>query len=338
MSFCGNCGSDNPASNRFCFNCGAELPPAPVEPQMGQTPVNNEVERIAAYNPQKNYNAAASPVPQVQQQPQLDQQQPQYGQQPYQQPAEQYQQQPYQQESAQNPYQQPYQQQPQYGQQQPQYGQQQYQQQPPYGQQPQYNQQPYQPYGQPQYGQPYGQPAAAGMMVMDSSMGTNKNLRFIGMGLAIAAFVVTIVALCAIGVITPKDSDSLQSLISFGLSSEGTVVLVFAILSIVIGVASIIIPMFFVVSGVCTILTAALPMINEGLKLYVDNTGFTLVLVLGIVVIALGVIASLVMNKYVRSNVRNVTMFQCSLFTWIGIRDSANKQPDNPYQQQPPYY
>ena len=336
MSFCGNCGSDNPASNRFCFNCGAELPPAPVEPQMGQTPVNNEVERIAAYNPQKNYNAAASPVPQVQQQPQFDQQQPQYGQQPYQQPGEQYQQQPYQQGSAQNPYQQPYQQQPQYAQQQyqqqPQYGQQQYQ------QQPQYNQQPYQPYGQPQYGQPYGQPAAAGMMVMDSSMGTNKNLRFIGIGLAIAAFVVTIVALCAIGVITPKDSDSLQSLISFGLSSEGMVVLVFAILSIVIGVASIIIPMFFVVSGVCTILTAALPMINEGLKLYVDNTGFTLVLVLGIVAIALGVIASLVMNKYVRSNIRNVTMFQCSLFTWIGIRDPANKQPENPYQQQPPYY
>ena len=79
-------------------------------------------------------------------------------------------------------------------------------------------------------------------------------------------------------------------------------------------------------------------MINEGLKLYVDNTGFTLVLVLGIVAIALGVIASLVMNKYVRSNVRNVTMFQCSLFTWIGIRDPVNKQPENPYQQQPPYY
>ena len=35
---------------------------------------------------------------------------------------------------------------------------------------------------------------------------------------------------------------------------------------------------------------------------------------------ALGITASMVMGKYVRSNVRNVSMFQCNLFTWTGIR------------------
>ena len=75
MTFCGNCGSDNPAENRFCFNCGAELPPAPEGPQMGYNPtMNNEVERIPAYNPNANYYNQAPPVQQQYQQ------QPPYGQ------------------------------------------------------------------------------------------------------------------------------------------------------------------------------------------------------------------------------------------------------------------
>lgn len=330
MTFCGNCGSDNPAGNRFCFNCGAELPPAPVEPQMGNNPtVNNEVERIGAYDSNANYySAAAAPVQQQQQQqyqqPAYDQQ-PYQQQQPYQEAQQPYQQQPYQQQ--QDPYQQQYQQQ---GYQQP------YQQAPPQPayQQPVYGQQPYQ---QPQYGAQPGQKLP--MAFLYGAPNNNKNFRFIGMAVSLAAFVMTVVAICAIGLIKNPETDSLQTLISFGLNdSNGLFILVFSILSILIGVVSIIIPMFSVVSGVCTILTAALPMINKGLAPYVNDGNFVLIIVLGIAAIVLGIAASFIMNKYVRSNVQHVTMFQCSLFTWIGIRMPQTNQMQEPYQQQPPYY
>ena len=178
------------------------------------------------------------------------------------------------------------------------------------------------------------------MVYLYGAPNNNKNLRFIGMILSIAAFALTVVAVCAIGIIKDPETDAIQTLISFGLNdSNGMFILVFSILTIVIGVASIIIPMFSVVSGVCAILTGALPMISTGdLPQCVVNSGFYTILALGIAAIVLGVAASFVMNKYVRSNVQNVTMFQCSLFTWMGIRVPADRMAQNPYQQQPPYY
>jgi len=193
-----------------------------------------------------------------------------------------------------------------------------------------------QPYGAAPYPNQPGQKVP--MTYLYGAPNNNKNLRFVGMVMSIGAFVMTVVAICAIGLINNPDTDSLQTLISFGIGDKnGLFILIFGILSIGIGVVSIFIPMFSVVSGVCTILTAALPMINKGLAPYVDNGNFILIIVLGVAAIVLGVAASLVMNKYVRSNVQHVTMFQCSLFTWMGIRVPANMQQD-PYQQQPPYY
>lgn len=308
MTFCGNCGSDNPAENRFCFNCGAELPPAPEGPQMGYNPtMNNEVERIPAYNPNANYYNQAPPVQQqYQQQPPYGQP---YQQQPFQPPAQQYQQPQYDPSYQQQPYGQSYQQQ--------QYA------------------APMQQQWQPPYGQPYPQQSGRGKMVfLQGSPNNNTNLRYVGIGLSIAAFVLTIVALAAINVIDSK------SLISFGLDKDGQImILVFSIVAIVVGVASILVPMFTVVSGVCVIMTDALLKISNNLAAThtIDDGGFAIIIVLAALVMVLGIASSFVMGKYVRSNVRNVTMFQCNLFTWTGIKGSQRDQVQTPYQR-PPYY
>lgn len=84
MAFCGNCGKENPESNRFCYSCGAEISKPVQEPHDGYVPtMDNGVERIGSYNPNVHY---AQP-PAVQYQPQPYQP---YGQ-PYQQYPPQYQ-------------------------------------------------------------------------------------------------------------------------------------------------------------------------------------------------------------------------------------------------------
>ena len=277
MTFCGNCGSDNPAGNRFCFSCGAELSARPQEPQLGYNPnAGQEIERLGPYNPNANYY-----VPPAQQ----------YGQQ-----------QPFQQ-----PYQQPYQQQP---------GQQQYMQQP--YQQQQYPPAPYQQFN------PYGgrpQP-----FYLQGAPNNNTNLRWIAIILAIATLAVTLVSLFVI----PID-DSGTTLLGLGLDDpDAMVVLVFVIISLVIGIVGVFIPIFSIVTGVCVIATVALLFTNEG---YSFDTSVLFIFVgVSVVIMVLGLIASLFMNKYVRSNVRNVTMFDCCMMTWKGVRLPVQQQPLQQYR------
>ena len=293
MTFCGNCGSDNPAGNRFCFSCGAELGTVHAGPQMNyEPPVEEEIERIGAYDPNKNYNIPPAQPYQQQApygQPQQPYQQPPYGQNPYQQQA---------------PYGQPYQQAP------------------PYGQQ--YPYPPQQPYGA--YPGQQKQPIA----YLPGCPDNNKNFRFISIILAFAALVVTVVALFAI----PMDgADMATTLFGIGVAEDGLPVLVFAIVSLVIAAVGIFLPIVSIVTGVCVICTAALILTGTGFVGLDANV--PLVIGLGAVVIVLGLVSSLLMNKYVRSNVRNVTMFQCSLFTWKGIPAPNNQPGQMPYQQPP---
>jgi len=265
MTFCGNCGTNNPNSNRFCYNCGAELTMQPEAPPMGYAPVENrEVERIGPYNPNANYY-----VPPQQYHPQYQQ---------YQQPPQQY----------------PPQQYPQY--------QQQYQQQ-GYGQYPPMGQYPPQQKQAPQPVYLYGAP------------NNNANLRMTAIILSIATLVVAIVTLCGV----PTDNgDFGTTLMALGLGPDAAVLLVFVILTILIGIVGVLIPIFSIVTGVAIMGCLTLVLTNSAY--HVGLVSMIIFLVLALLVILLGLFTSLMMNKYVRSNVRNVTMFQCCLMTWKGIK------------------
>ena len=294
MTFCGNCGTNNPAGNRFCFNCGAELTVPSEEPRMNYAPQNEEVERIGAYNPNIHQNVSNQP-PQQQQFQQPPGYQQQYQQQPYQQyapPAGQYQNQQYGQYPGQ-----------QYGQyQDPQYGQYQ-------GQQ--YNQYPGQQYGQ------YQQDPPKQLVYLYGAPNNNVKMRIIAIIVSIAALAVAMVALFAI----PSDlSDFGTTLLSLGLGEDGMIVLVFVIISLVVGIIGLLIPIFSIVTGVCIIATAALILTNPGFSDTMDITGMLVFVVMAVLVMGLGLLSSLMMSKYVRANVRNVNMLQCSIMTWTGVR------------------
>jgi len=308
MTFCGNCGIENPEGHRFCFNCGAELPILPEEPEMGYTPTmdNHEIERIGAYDPNVNYYIAPKPV-----HTEVSYQQPpapqQFGQPPYQQPPMQ----------------------GQYGQ--PQYQQQGY----------QYNQGQYQqPPMQGQYGAgyaPYGAPRSREPVYLYGAPNNKKGLRFVSIIMAIAALAVTMVSIFVL----PADMHSSDTtLFSLGMAKDGIAVLIFAMVSVALAIISLFIPMFSIVSGVCVIATAAIVELKIGISFAMDQTAFILFIVLAVVIMILGIIASMLMGKYVRSNVRNVSLFQCCVLTWKGIRipegaqlQPPMQQPQNNYQQ-----
>ncbi len=288
MTYCGNCGSDNPEGNRFCFNCGAELPLQPQQSNMGYIPtMDTEIERIRPYDPNANYYVPPQP------------------------PQQNYQQQ--------QPYQQQYMPQQQYP---PQQGYQQY---PPAvypgQQQQQYPPQGYQ--GYPQYPpQQYpGQRQREPPFYLYGAPNNQISFRWIAIILSIATLVMTILTLTIIPV-TENDS-----LIGIGLGEDGLYVLIFCIMTIVIGILSLLVPLFNIVTGVCVIGTITLIFTNSGFA--VTDTTLILFILMGVVIMVLGLVSSLLMTKYVRSNVRNVTMFECSLWTWIGI-----KMPQDQYQQQ----
>ncbi|AMK13564.1 hypothetical protein AUP07_0510 [methanogenic archaeon mixed culture ISO4-G1] len=76
MTFCGKCGYNNPEESRFCVNCGADLEESietQTELKEEETAVKEEteeVERIGAYDPNKDYSIPPQQQPPAQQPPQ----------------------------------------------------------------------------------------------------------------------------------------------------------------------------------------------------------------------------------------------------------------------------
>ena len=166
-------------------------------------------------------------------------------------------------------------------------------------------------------------------VVLEGAPNNQKNLRFIGMGLSGAAFVMIIVAAVAI----PFSGNGMDygSLISIGSAKNGTAILIFAIVAIIFGVLGILVPMISMVSSISLFGTLALLMINSSSY---PGIGTTQVLVFTVVVVAgmlIALLATAFMSKYARSNVRNMTIFQCSMYAWIGEKGLTilAKKPKN---------
>jgi hypothetical protein len=254
---------------------------------MGYNPQHEEVERIAAYDPNKTYYSAPIP-PTYPQGYQQGYQQPPYGQQQYQQP---YPAQPYQQQ---------------------------------YPPQPVY-QQPYNPYQQG-YNNPYAQPPRPQPVYLYGAPNNNTTFRWLGIIMAIAAAAITLVTLFVI----PIGNTGL-SLFSMGFEENGAILLIFTILALVLGVIGILMPALALVSGVSIIGTVILIYTNIQYQSDFNLESLMVFILVAIVIIVLGLIASTFMNKYVRSNVRGVSMFQCCIMTWTGVK-MPQANPD-PYQQ-----
>ena len=136
------------------------------------------------------------------------------------------------------------------------------------------------------------------------------NMRWIAIILSVATMVMTVVTLTVI-------SDGATGLSLLNVGMEDSAVLAFLAVSLVIGIFGLLVPIFSVVSGVCIIATAFLA--SEA-AVRISSEGMIIFVCLAVVVMFLGVIASLVMTRYIRANVRGINMFQCSIMTWKGVQ------------------
>lgn len=314
MAFCGNCGCKNPEINRFCLNCGAKLYYS-YEQYLDANgkPHEGEIERIGGAPP----GPAGSndiPIPVVMPEPQNTQIYQQPYQQNYQPPVEPQAEQgpiimsPYA-EANQAPVQQPAEEQP--------------------------AQQTYQqmstdaPQEEEKKSKLKFSLAAPGdvrqpVEYLNGCPDNNKNFRFIGMGTAVVAFVFLVLGLTVFSL--SGNGINYGSILSIGLGENGTVVLVFALITLLIGIIAVLIPIFSVVSGIGLIGSLALIMMNSAVYPTIDSTPMILIIAMAVLSIMMGVLSSVFMMKYVRSNARNVTMMQCSVMTWMGPQKAPEKK------------
>ena len=145
----------------------------------------------------------------------------------------------------------------------------------------------------------------------------NKKFRMIGMGVAVVSFIFIIVGLVAIQI--SGGGESLGSILSISLGDGGTVILVFAIITILVALIAILIPIFSVISGISLIASLCLILMNTARYPSVSMSSIIIIAVIAILAMAAGIVASTFMAKYARSNVRNVTLMQCSVISWLGV-------------------
>jgi len=196
----------------------------------------------------------------------------------------------------------------------PAYQQQQYPPQPPMQQYP-----PYPPYPPAYY--PYQRPPAYRQRVapepqyIEGAPNNNLNFRWISMGLSVAAFAVTLIALFGIGFGTAGHS---YNLFGVGFEDGATMALILSIMGLVFGIASIIVPILNIPTGLFIMGAAAVACSNS--EYCPDSMTLVIFVAIAIVVMLLGFIATRFVKQYVYSNVRNITLLQCCLMNWLGIR------------------
>jgi len=314
MAFCGNCGCKNPEINRFCLNCGAKLYYSYDQYlDANGKPHEGEIERIGGAPPAPAQGNDI-PIPVVMPEPQNTQGYQQPYQQNYQPPVEPQAEQepiimspyaeaneaPVQQPPAEEPPQQTYQQMP--------------------------TDAPQEEEKRSKFKFSLAAPDEVRRPVeyLNGCPNNNKNFRFIGMGTAVVAFVFLILGLTVFSL--SGNGINYGSILSIGLGENGTIVLVFAIITLLIGIIAVLIPIFNVISGISLIGSLMLILMNTAVYPTIDSTSMILIIAMAVLSIAMGVLSSVFMMKYVRSNARNVTMMQCSVMAWMGPKKPAEKK------------
>ncbi len=244
MTFCGNCGTENPDKNNFCCFCGSALKDAgsipPVAPMNATAdPEPDERARIGAYDPDMDYatgaTAAAATTAAAAE------------------PAE-------------------------------------------------YNPQE----AMRNYDEPVSHP--------------KNGMRYGGIILAILAFGLTAALLFIIPLnVTGWDTSTTLYNLAVNGTAKDLAIIGFVIAALAIGIFSIIVPIFSLVSGATIISIVVALYYKHASTIGMNFNSLLIILGLGIVVILLGVIASVMMSKYVRSIKGGVSMFSSCLFSWIGV-------------------
>lgn len=270
-------------------NANYEFTPMAVAPIAGYNPQStNPNARTLDLGPTPQKPAQQAPAQQPQPAPQapMQQQMPPQQQGYYQQPPMQ-QQQPYQQQPYQQPYQQQYQQPPQG-----------YYQQQPYGMPPQ------------QQGPKYGYPTI------------NKNTdmyRWIGIALAVATLVMTILTIFVIPTVTVTNGSSQVTLWDFAANDkDGFTALLLLGMTVAFGVVSLLVPLFSVVCTVSLVLSSMMMYLNEMITVTSD---LLIIIVLGAVIAVVGLLASVCMKMYIKGKASGVSLFQCCIKTWTGFHE-----------------
>jgi len=204
----------------------------------------------------------------------------------------------------------------------PAYQQQQYQQ-PPAQQYP-----PYPPYPPPYY--PYQNqrpPMYRSRMpsepkYLDGAPGNNIKFRWISMILSVAAFALVLVALFGIGFGPAGHS---YNLFGIGFEDGAIMALILSVMGLVIGIGSIIFPILNIPTGLFIIGAAAVACSNN--EYCPDGMTLVIFVALGLAVMILGLFATKFVKDYVHSNVRNISLFQCCLMNWLGIRLPGSGAP-----------
>jgi len=244
MTFCGNCGTENPDRNNFCCFCGSALRDGGMIPPVAREPAADagfeEKARIGAYDPNMDYATAGAAAATA---------------------------------------------------------------------------------GAAEQAQPANYDPQEAMKNYDEPAANPRNgMRYGGIILALIAFGLTAALLFIIPLnVTGWDTSTTLYNLAVNGTAKDLAIIGFVIAALAIGIFSIIVPVFSLVSGATVISIVVALYYKHASTIGMDFNSLLIILGLGIVVILLGVIASVMMSKYVRSVKSGVSMFSSCIFTWIGV-------------------
>ncbi len=135
--------------------------------------------------------------------------------------------------------------------------------------------------------------------------------------LSVSALAITLVALFAL----PLDFDSFDNtLLRVAMIDGETTVMALVIVTLVVGLVSLIMPMFNVVTGALLIVSSYMAyndLVDKFLQL--SSPGFIVYVLLAVYVIVLGVVSTIFMKRFINHNINGVPVFRACYLTWTGI-------------------
>jgi hypothetical protein len=170
---------------------------------------------------------------------------------------------------------------------------------------------PYRPYGQSNF--------LFGRRQKVTPGGYNPAGRTFGIVLSISALVVTIVALFAI----PLDfSDFDRTFLRVGMSDGMGTILIMTFVTLFIGIVALLMPFLNIASGLCLIVTGFIAYGEVGVDTFegfFTTPGLIVFILIALDIIALGIISTVFMRKFVNNNLPGVPFFKACYLAWTGI-------------------